>query len=112
MLPTPRTGPRLAAGIGLASAVIALPALVLAAPAASHSAGSHSHAVGIAAVRPCRAASIRVWYGLPAGLATSHAYYQFQFSNIGHSTCSLSGYPGVSALNDRVGAGVPRYSMR
>src|SRR5690349_16089792 len=95
MSATSRIGRRLAVGIGLASAAILLPAVALAAPAAP-TAASAAHR----ALPPrCTAAHTRVWYGEPADDAAGHSYFQLQLSNIGHTTCSFFGFPGVSALN-------------
>lgn len=87
-----RLSRRIAAGIGIASAGILLPTAALASSAAS-SAASHP------AVARCTAANTRIWYGLPGDGAAGHVFFQLQFSNIGHSTCSFFGYPGVSALD-------------
>ena len=87
-----RFGRRLAAGIGIAGAAILLPTAALASSATS---GSASHP----AVARCTAANTRIWYGLPGDGAAGHVFFQLQFSNIGHSTCSFFGYPGVSALD-------------
>jgi len=89
-------GRRLAIGFGLATAAALLPAAALASPAASVASDHASSRVLPAA---CKAASTRVWYGLPADNATGHAFFQLEISNIGHSTCSFFGFPGVSALN-------------
>ena len=90
-----RLSRRLAAGAGLASAAILLPAAALASAATTASAARTSQPAAAA----CVAATTRVWYGLPADHSAGHAYFQFQLSNIGHSTCTFFGYPGVSALN-------------
>jgi hypothetical protein len=89
-----RLSRRLAAGAGLTAAAILLPAAALASSAAS---GSTAQARQPAAV--CAAANTQVWYGLPADHSAGHAHFAFQVSNIGHSTCTFFGYPGVSALN-------------
>jgi Protein of unknown function (DUF4232) len=106
-----RIGRRLAVGIGLASAAILLPAVALAAPAAP-TAASAAHR----ALPPrCTAAHTRVWYGEPADDAAGHSYFQLQFSNIGHRTCSFFGFPGVSALNShghQVGRPATHYGHR
>lgn len=86
-----RIGRRLAAGLGLATAAILLPTAALAA-----SAGGPA---GHRAVAPCTAPQTRVWYGEPGDGAAGHIFFQLQFSNIGHSACSLFGYPGVSAVD-------------
>ncbi len=91
-------GRRLAAGIGLASAAILLPTTALATSAGGSSVQARDHA-GARAVPACRAANTRIWYGLPSGVATGHAFFELQFSNIGRSACTFFGYPGVSALD-------------
>jgi uncharacterized cupredoxin-like copper-binding protein len=87
----PLLRPRLAVGAGLAVAAILLPTAALAAS------GSAARAAHPAAT--CAAASTRVWYGEPVGVAAGHSYVEFQLSNTGRSTCAFFGYPGVSALN-------------
>jgi len=88
----PRLSRGLAASASLAAAAILLPTAAL---AASGSAGQASnHAVS------CAAANTRVWYGVGlGGAAAGHTFIDFQLSNVGHSTCTFFGYPGVSALN-------------
>jgi Domain of unknown function (DUF4232) len=108
---TSRMGRRLAIGLGLATTAVLLPVAALASPAgsvASDQAASH-------AAPACHAASTRVWYGLPADDAAGHAFFQLQISNIGHSTCTFFGYPGVSALNShgrQVGRAASHYGRR
>jgi hypothetical protein len=89
---TARLSRRLAAGIGIASAAVLLPTAALASSAA---AGASSHLE----VKGCTSVNTKVWYGLPFEGAAGHFFYQLQFSNIGRSTCSFFGYPGVSALD-------------
>lgn len=89
---TTRLSRRLAAGIGLASAAILLPTAALASSAV---AGAPSRS----SVPACISTHTRVWYGEPGDAATGHILFQLQFSNIGHSTCSFVGYPGVSAID-------------
>src|SRR5262249_32919106 len=47
----------------------------------------------------CSASHLTVWTGQPGDAAAGHAFFQVEISNIGHSACSLFGYPGVSLLN-------------
>lgn len=104
-------GRRMAVGIGLATAAALLPVAALASPAVSVASG---HAAA-QAVPACKSAQSRVWYGLPADNATGHAFFQLQISNIGHSTCTFFGYPGVSALNsqgNQVGRPASHYGPR
>lgn len=88
-----RLGRRIAIGLGLAGTAILLPATALASSA-------HSGAAANPAAAPaCTANHTRVWWGEPGDGATGHIFYQLQFSNIGQTTCTLFGYPGVSALD-------------
>jgi hypothetical protein len=108
---TARLSRRLATGLGLASAAILLPTAALASSAAAGSPADASHS----AIAGCVAANTRVWYGLPADHSAGHAYYEFQFSNIGHTTCTLYGYPGVSQLNSaghQIGLPAGHYGSR
>ena len=108
---TARFSRRLAAGVGLATAAILLPTAALASSVAAGSAAHPSHP----AIAGCVAANTRVWYGLPADHSAGHAYYEFQFSNIGHSACTLYGYPGVSQLNSaghQIGLPAGHYGSR
>jgi hypothetical protein len=75
-------------------------------PATLAGATSRAHAAGVA---PCTPANLRVWFGDGEGGGTAgHTYYPIEFSNVGHSSCTLDGYPGVSAwaFNGKQ-AGVP-----
>jgi hypothetical protein len=83
---------RLAAGVSVAAAAILLPTAALASSAAAGSSASHT-------AGGCAASNTRVWYGVPIDHSAGHAHVEFQLSNIGHSTCTFFGYPGVSALN-------------
>lgn len=47
----------------------------------------------------CQTSQLRVWRGLPGSGTAGGVYYDLQFSNISSSSCSLFGYPGVSAVN-------------
>lgn len=52
-----------------------------------------------AAAPACATSSLEVWLGLGAGgAAAGSTYYPMEFSNIGSTTCTLYGYPGVSAI--------------
>lgn len=77
----------LAAIAGCAAAVVGAPAAVAA------SDGSTT------AVPACTAAATQVWLGDGEGGGTAGTtFYPLEFSNVGHRTCSLFGYPGVSAF--------------
>jgi len=77
-----------AAAVGL-TASVAAPAL--AAPA--------HHARPAAASAPqCTTSHLRVWLGVPGEGALGSTYYQLELSNVSSHTCTLFGFPGVSAV--------------
>ncbi len=52
-----------------------------------------------AAVPQCATSALEVWLGLgPGGAAAGSTYYPLEFSNISSATCTLRGFPGVSAI--------------
>ncbi len=76
-----------AASILAGAGIMATASLALAAPPARSASPS-----------PCTAAQTQVWLGDGEGGGTlGTTYYPLEFSNIGHHTCTLDGYPGVSA---------------
>jgi len=89
---TSPAGRRLAAGIGLACAAVLLPTAALASSASSA-------APARTAAGPCRHAGTEVWSAAQSNGALGTIYYEIELSNIGHSACTLFGYPGVSELN-------------
>jgi uncharacterized protein DUF4232 len=90
-----RTARRTAVATAACAAVLA-PAAALAAPAhPSASAAQH------AAAPKCGVSDLRVWLGVPGDGAAGSVFYQLEMSNISNHTCTLFGFPGVSA----VGAG-------
>jgi hypothetical protein len=73
-------------------AVAAFPGQALAATSAAHPSSVPPH---------CPTTNLRVDFGKPA--ATKVAYQhrvQVTLVNVGHSTCSMSGYPGVDLVGD------------
>jgi len=46
----------------------------------------------------CATSQLTVWLGIPGDGAASTVRYEMQISNIGMTTCSLYGFPGVSAM--------------
>lgn len=83
-----RRAARLTVGLGAAAMLSATGAIAatgaLAAPAITAS---------------CTPNHLTVWTGAQGDAAAGHAFFQVQISNVGHSTCTLFGYPGVSLLN-------------
>ncbi len=51
-----------------------------------------------AAAARCRASVLEIWLGVgPGGGAAGSTSMPIEFTNTGHTTCTLYGYPGVSA---------------
>lgn len=90
---TTRLGRRLAVGLGLASAAILLPAAALASPPHSGAAGHPATAAA------CTSNHTLVWWGVPDDAAGPDIFVPLEFSNTGTTSCTLFGYPGVSALD-------------
>jgi hypothetical protein len=88
-----RTRRNMAVAAG-AAAVAAL-AFVFAAPAAFSAPRS---AAATAATPQCGPTDLGVWVARDqAGVAAGTAYFQLEFTNLSHRTCTLNGFPGVSA---------------
>lgn len=82
--------------VGVLAGVVAAIAVAVFAPAAS--AGSAAAASASSASR-CKTSHLEVWFGLGLGGGTAGSvYYPLEFSNVGHSACTLNGFPGVSAV--------------
>jgi Domain of unknown function (DUF4232) len=47
----------------------------------------------------CSASGLVVWLDTQGNGAAGSVYYQLQFTNLSGRTCTLSGYPGISAVN-------------
>ena len=77
----------------IATAAILLPAVSLASSAGTSTAST-------AAVHRCYQSELVAWLGIPADAAAGHYYYELELSNISGQTCTLYGYPGVSALTE------------
>jgi Protein of unknown function (DUF4232) len=90
----PTTARRAAA---VAAAVVAGLAISTAAYAATSSGTARTAS---AAVPKCTASDIGAWLAIDQGNgAAGTIYYPLEFTNLSGHTCSLFGYPGVSALN-------------
>jgi hypothetical protein len=88
-----RTRRHLAIAAGVAA--VAAVALVSAAPAAFSAPQS---ATATAATHQCGPADLGVWVARDqTGVAAGTAYYHLEFTNLSHRTCTLYGFPGVSA---------------
>ncbi|HET9897507.1 MAG TPA: DUF4232 domain-containing protein [Streptosporangiaceae bacterium] len=47
----------------------------------------------------CISSNLTVWTGSPGDNALGHSFWQVEVSNVGHHSCTLFGYPGVSVIN-------------
>jgi hypothetical protein len=98
-LPARSTARRLAAA---AAAAVAAGTIATAACAASSSPAAHAAPV----IPACAGTTIGAWIAVSRGSeASGTSYYPLEFTNIGGYTCSLSGYPVVSAIS-RAGVGL------
>jgi hypothetical protein len=80
-------------------------------PAAVGPAAAGPSAAGPAGAPACSDEHTQVWLGLPGGGTAGTTYYQLEFSNIGPTTCTLFGFPGVSAVRangHQIGPGASR----
>jgi hypothetical protein len=86
----------------IASAAILMPAVALASSAGSGSAATDSAATATgshAAAQPqCARSWLTSWMGVPGDAAAGSTSYQLEISNVSGQTCTLHGFPGVSAL--------------
>jgi hypothetical protein len=103
--------PHTARRVGAVTAAACAAGLVIGAAFAASSPGPASGAalaseavrVSSAAVPACQASQLGVWIGLAqANGAAGTIYYPLNFTNVSERTCSLRGFPGVSAI-DRSG---------
>jgi hypothetical protein len=65
-------------------------------------------AAATAATKACSASKLVAWAGEePGGGAAGGVYYRIEFTNLGSATCTLAGFPTVSAVDlngKRIGA--------
>jgi hypothetical protein len=89
---------RLATVAAATAAAVLVPAIALAASgspaAANHSAAARSHAL---AAR-CQSGVLTDWIGLPGDAKAGSTWYMVEISNTSTKTCTLFGFPGVSAV--------------
>lgn len=101
---------RLVTGLGRwlgVGRVIAFVAIVLSSAVLIESANSTT-STAASPVASCRAAGTEVWVPVEGAATAGPVYYQLEFSNVGHRTCTLRGYPSVWAVNAYgVKVGVP-----
>ena len=87
-----RLARRIGAATATACAAILLPAAALAAPARPGS------ATAPAALPRCTAGDLTTWVGIPGDGSAGHTTFQLELSNTTGPTCTIFGFPGVSAF--------------
>jgi Protein of unknown function (DUF4232) len=114
---TTKGGRRVVAAAAFASAAILLPAVALASSAGSAApktvaATKTAAAPKTAAISRCARSQLTSWLGIPGGATAGSTYYQLEISNISGRSCTLYGYPGVSATRSghQVGSAAHRVS--
>ncbi len=83
------------------AAVATATCAVVLAPAAALAASAHpaaSPARAVSAAPRCATSDLTVWLGIPGEGAAGSVFYQLELSNTSHHTCTLFGFPGVSAV--------------
>jgi Protein of unknown function (DUF4232) len=100
---TTKGGRRVVAAAAFASAAILLPAVALASSAGSAApktvaATKTAAAPKTAATSRCARSQLTSWLGIPGNGTAGSTYYQLEISNISGRSCTLYGYPGVSAI--------------
>jgi hypothetical protein len=96
-----RRARRLTFGIGAATAAAIL------AGAGTLAATSASAAPNRPAVAQCISSNLTLWTAAQSDGAAGTFTYQVELSNVGRHTCTLQGYPGVSAVNGTTQVGLP-----
>jgi hypothetical protein len=89
-----KLSPRLIRRVGATAAAVAaavlIPTVALAAP---------GRAASPAAAPGCTQPQLRTWIGLPGDGTAGTVFYELEISNVSARTCTLLGFPGVSAVN-------------
>jgi hypothetical protein len=80
----------------LAAATVTCAAALI--PAAALASPGHHAGTARTATPACATSSLDVWLNTNGTGATGHVIYQLNFTNLSGSTCTLFGYPGVSAV--------------
>jgi hypothetical protein len=98
MKPATHAARRGLAALALTSAAIAIPTTALAATASPAKPAAAARETAAAAVPRCGTGALTAWLGIPGNGYAGGATYQLELSNTSAHTCTLYGYPGVSAL--------------
>ncbi len=102
MNPTRSARRRLAAAAAIACLAIGAPTVALAA-----SSGPHARA----STPRCNQSDTYVWFALSPNGTAGAVFYPVEFTNVGRTACTLTGFPGVSAISKtlhQIGAAASR----
>ncbi len=97
MKPISRTRRR-ATAVAMTCAAVLMPAAALAAPGQPAASAAAQPAASAAAAPKCATSDLTAWIGVPGDGAAGTTAYQLELSNTSHHTCTLLGFPGVSAV--------------
>ncbi len=102
---TTRAARRGLAVVGITCAAVLVPTVALAAPGGRTAPIRPAAAVQpAAAIAPrCATGALTVWLGIPGNGAAGSISYQLELSNTSARTCTLYGFPGVSAVSPNGG---------
>lgn len=98
MKPTTRAARRGLAALALTAAAVAIPTTALAASGSPAKPAVAARAAAEAIPPRCGTAALTAWLGIPGDGYAGGVGYQLELSNTSNHTCSLYGFPGVSAL--------------
>lgn len=102
----PRFSRRTVFALSAAAAAILLPTVALASSAGSETASAP-------ATGRCSEGHLTDWIGVPGNATAGSNYYELEISDTASTTCTLYGYPGVSAIGSggvRLGSAAGRNS--
>ncbi len=111
MKPTTRAVRRGLAALALTSAAVVIPTTALAAsggPAKPALAAPRQHGPRRPYSPRCGTGALTAWLGIPGDGFAGGVNYQLELSNTSGRTCTLYGFPGVSALGPRRPSARPR----
>lgn len=85
---------RMSAAIAMTGTAVLIPTIALASSAGTVATG---RTAAHAAPTRCPSGFLTDWIGLPGDGAAGSVYYMLEISNTSGATCTLTGFPGVSA---------------
>jgi hypothetical protein len=100
----PRRRVAVAAAVACVAIGVPVGAAAASAPHASapHASAPHASAPHASAVAQCNNNDTYAWFADAANGTAGYIYYPVEFTNTGSSSCTLSGYPGFSAVNGKL----------